>query len=240
MTYFRLNGNVKIPIITIGTSPFIGAGQFGARGYRWRQKFLNNPELMSELMIKANKYGATGVEMIPIGKIPEAVNLVRKKFPNYVVLSSTHWSKVDIEFLATDCSSALIFLHGNLSDQRNSQLINSYLEQIRNYNIIPGIATHEPLKTLNFVFHEEIKCQVFLIPFNKAGYFMKNQKKLEKIIDNSSRKFIAMKSLAAGKLNPRDAFEYLASHNISGVSVGLISHKEIKETVPAALEALTK
>lgn len=235
MKIFKLNGK-KLPRISIGTSPFIGAGQFGFKGYQWRSEFLHNPELMSKLMIKSYEYGAIGVEMVPVGKIPNAIKLVKEKYPDYIVISSTHWSDINIKQLAIEYSSTVIFLHGNISDCRNKNQIESLFKEIRSYDVIPGIATHEPYETIKFIQNTDLNCEIFLAPFNKIGYLMGNQSKLEKLIDNSSETFIAMKSLAAGKIPPHEAFEYLGKHNIAGITVGLVSIEEIMETVPIALK----
>jgi hypothetical protein len=235
MKIFKMNGK-NIPYISIGTSPFMGAGQFGVRGYRWRSEFLHNPELMSKLMIKSYECGAVGIEMVPIGRIPDAIKLVKEKYPDYIVISSTHWSDINIEQLATEYSSTDIFLHGNISDCRNKNQINSLFKEIRSYNVIPGIATHQPYETIKFIQESDLNCEIFLVPFNKMGYLMGNQSRLEKLIDKSSETFIEMKSLAVGKIPPREAFEYIGKHNISGITVGLVTIEEIMETVPIALK----
>ena len=41
----------QIPKISIGTSPFMGAGQFGQLGLIWRTEFLHNAEKMARLMM---------------------------------------------------------------------------------------------------------------------------------------------------------------------------------------------
>ena len=237
MYYFELNG-IKLPRVSIGTSPFIGAGQFGARGLAWRLKFLNNPELMAYLMEKAYNLGAKGVEIVPVGKIIDAINIMKSNYPDYIVLASTHWSEINIQELAEVYKSKVIFLHGNLSDKRNKTMIKNIFNEISSYSVIPGIATHEPVSTLQFIINNNINCDIFLIPFNKAGFLMQNKNKLEDIVDNSNKKFIAMKPLAAGQLSPQEAFEYISQHNISGVAVGLVYEEEINETVPIAIEKI--
>ncbi|MHA1268271.1 MAG: hypothetical protein ACTSPY_00670 [Candidatus Helarchaeota archaeon] len=235
MVMFELNG-IKLPTLMIGTSPFMGAGQFGVKGIEWRYKFLNNPNLMSELMTRAYECGALGVEMVDVGKIFEAIKLVRKKISSYTVIASTHWSNLNIQKLVDVCKSKVIFLHGSISDKRELETINNFFDQIKEYkNVIPGIATHEPVRTIQFIQENKINCDIFLIPFNKAGFLMDDKRKLEEIVDNNSASFIAMKPLAAGRLHPDEAFEYITEHNISGAAIGLVSIKEIEETIPIAI-----
>ncbi|MHA1230924.1 MAG: hypothetical protein ACTSRP_16390 [Candidatus Helarchaeota archaeon] len=235
MNKFKFN-NIELPFVMIGTSPFMGAGQFGFRGLEWRAKFMNNANLMSELMIYAYELGAVGIEMLDIGKVADAIDIVCKKYSDYIVLASTHWSNLNIKNLAVRYKSKVIFLHGNISDRRNKDMILSIFEEIRSYNVIPGIATHEPIKTIKFAQDNNLGCEIFLIPFNKIGYMMSIQKKLEDLVDKSEETFIAMKPLAAGRIKPQEAFEYLIKHNISGAAVGLVSKEEIQETVPIAVK----
>ena len=45
-----------------------------------------------------------------------------------------------------------------------------------------------------------------------------------------------MKSLAAGRINPEEAFQYISEHNISALAIGMVTKEEISESVPAALK----
>ena len=63
---------------------------------------------------------------------------------------------------------------------------------------------------------------------------MGNQKAVEKLVDSLDYFFIAMKPLAAGKISPKEAFPYLGEHNISAVTVGMVTEEEILETVTEA------
>lgn len=39
-----------LPHLMLGTSPFIGAGQFGSRSSEYRKRFFDNPDNMTELL----------------------------------------------------------------------------------------------------------------------------------------------------------------------------------------------
>ena len=102
-----------------------------------------------------------------------------------------------------ELDAKIIFAHGMVSDKRDDKLL-SMLEDIEARGSIPGVAAHNPVSTLKFIFENAPQVNTFLIPFNADGLFMGDQKKLEELID--SRKDIAimgMKTVAAGKLSPK-------------------------------------
>ena len=76
---------------------------------------------------------------------------------------------------------------------------------------------------------------------NAEGFVLGNQKKLENLIDNKNDSFfIGMKTLAAGKLNPSKAFDYISKHNICSVAIGMVTAQEAEESTKCALERLTQ
>lgn len=238
MSFLTLEAQ-RIPIVSIGTSPFMGAGQFEQKAYYWAQKFLNNPDLVAELLIVCAENGCNGIEMIPIGRIPEAVKLIKDRFPEFTVLGSTYWSKPYRIDELNEYGAKIIFIHGSIADRRNIEEIEILIKKIRNCDKIPGIATHEPIKTIPFIENSGLDCPAILTPFNKLGLFMENQKELENIVDHSDKFIMGMKTLAAGRLKPKEAYKYIKEHNISAVAIGMVSEEEIKETVPIALENLS-
>ncbi|MDD1777745.1 MAG: hypothetical protein LUQ65_06200 [Candidatus Helarchaeota archaeon] len=227
----------KIPRISIGTSPFMGAGQFGAVGLTWRQKYFDNAELMAELMLKCYKYGTRGVEVVPAGQILKAALKVQQTHPDFTIIASTLWESRANEFLINDLIKAdakIIFLHGTISDRHDLNLIKPLLARIRGAGKIPGMATHDPLQTIPFIQQNKLDCSAILLPFNMRGEFMGNQRVVEELVDSLEYFFVAMKSLAAGTIPPKKAFPYLGQHNISAVAVGMVTEEEIIETVTEA------
>ncbi|MFX1298866.1 MAG: hypothetical protein ACFFD2_28905, partial [Promethearchaeota archaeon] len=227
----------KIPLISIGTSPFMGAGQFGSLGITWRATFFQNAELMANLMIFSYIQGAKGVEAIPTGQILTAGLQVKQKYSDFTILGSTLWESRINDFLIDELINAdakIIFLHGSISDRGDLKLIQTLLSKIRVAGKIPGMATHEPLQTINFIHQHKLDCPAILLPFNLHGAFMGNQKAVEELVDSLDYFFVAMKPLAAGKIPPQKAFPYLGEHHISAVTVGMVTEEEIMETVTEA------
>ena len=118
-------------------------------------------------------------------------------------------------------------------------LSGEYIDEIESIGIIPGIATHSPVSTLNYALEHLPSVKAFLIPFNARGMLMGNQKKLENIVNTYKDKhFIGMKTLAAGKLDPNKAYEYISQHNICCVTIGMVTVEEAKVSTEIALNRL--
>ncbi|MFX0068871.1 MAG: hypothetical protein ACFFC5_02110 [Promethearchaeota archaeon] len=239
MLFTSIEGR-EIPLVSIGTSPFFGAGQFGINALFWREKFLNNPKAMAELMMAAYDAGSRGVHVIPLGRIPAAASTVKDQYSDFIVIGSTPPNNImkGIEILER-MDARIILVHGQIADLRNKKMLSDLLNEIRNIGVIPGIATHEPIETISFIGHEELDCPVILVPFNSKGYAMQNKTELERMIDSSTKFFIGMKVLAAGQIKPEAAFEYISQHsNISAVTIGVTTSQEARESVHFALKYL--
>jgi hypothetical protein len=227
-----------IPLVTTGTSPFIGAGQFGLKAFKWREKFLNNPDAMVEILEESYQAGARGIEAIPIGKIMEATKIMAETYDDYIVTGSTYPGREPGIDALIEVGAKLIFVHGMISDNKGKKLL-KLLDMIDSHGAIPGIATHDPIPTIIYALENSLNVKAFLIPFNAAGEFMGNAKKLEKLVDSTlDYSFVGMKTLAAGTLEPKKAFEYISKHNICSVTIGMVSKIEAHESTKIALEAL--
>ncbi|MFX1407326.1 MAG: hypothetical protein ACFFBW_10240 [Promethearchaeota archaeon] len=221
----------------IGTSPFIGAGQFGLRAQEFREKFLFHPEKMLEIMEAAYQAGARGMEVITAGEISKAAMIMKETYNDFIITGSTFPGPDPMIEELMNLDSKIIFIHAMVSDRKNQNLF-ELIDDIVSRGVIPGIAVHNTISTLKFSFEHTI-VKTFLIPFNAKGIFMGDKQKLEDIINN--RKdcyFIGMKTLAAGKIEPQLAYAYIAKNNICSVSIGMVTPEEAKTSTKIALNAL--
>ena len=111
--------NVNIPLVSTGTSPFIGAGQFGFNAYGWRRKFLNNPDAIIEILESSYDKGARGIEVIPSGKIMDAAHIMSEKYNDYVIMGSTYPGNDPRIDTLIKIGVKLIFVHGMISDKKD-------------------------------------------------------------------------------------------------------------------------
>jgi hypothetical protein len=229
-----------IPLVSTGVSPFAGAGQFGKMAPIYRKKFLFKVDAMLEIMEACYEAGGRGTGVIPFGKISKASKIMKETHDDYVITGSTlPGPNPGIEDLI-DLEAKIIYVHGSISDSKNERL-SKLLDDISSQGIIPGIATHEPISTIQYAIKNNINVKSFLIPFNARGMLMGNKKRLEKIVDDNTKfSFMGMKTLAAGKLEPKKAYEYISSHNISAVAIGMVNVEEAKIATKIALKALQK
>jgi putative N-acetylmannosamine-6-phosphate epimerase len=229
----------KIPLVSVGTSPFLGAAQFGKDARTYRKKFMNDENAILEILKAAYSAGARGIELIPIGKIPEATNLMKNSYDNFIVTGSTAPGPDPMIDELLELDAKIIFAHGMVSDKRNEKLL-KIIDDIESRGSIPGVAAHNPISTLDYVFENAPQVKTFLIPFNASGVFMGDQKKLEEIID--SRKdlsIMGMKTVAAGKIEPKRAYKYISKHNIKCVTIGMVTVEQAQESTEFALTMLS-
>ncbi|MFX1374922.1 MAG: hypothetical protein ACFFA0_03840 [Promethearchaeota archaeon] len=163
---------------------------------------------------------------------------MKKLHSDYVITASTYpGENSGIEAIA-EAGAKLIFVHGMISDNKGKILLN-LLDEISDRGIIPGIATHDPIPTIEYCVQNSLNVKAFLIPFNATGAFMGNQQRLEETVNNTKDyDYISMKTLASGKINPEIAFEYISNHNISAVTIGMVTPKEAMESTSIALKFL--
>lgn len=228
----------RIPLVTTGTSPFLGAAQFGKNARIYRKKFLNDCDAVLEILEACYLAGGRGIELVPAGQISEAARIMAETHDDFVITGSTFPGpdpKID-ELAKLDAK--LIFAHGMVSDKKDEKL-GKLVSEIESMGIIPGIAAHNPVSTLEYAFENLPSVKAFLIPFNAQGMFMGDQKKLEQIVNNHKEHyFIGMKTLAAGKLDLNLAYDYLSKHNICCVTIGMVSTEEAKLSTEKALSYL--
>jgi len=53
-----------LPRLILGTSPFIGAGQFGSKSLDYRRRFFDNPDNMTRLFVHSANLGVKAVQLI--------------------------------------------------------------------------------------------------------------------------------------------------------------------------------
>ncbi len=220
-----------------GTSPFLGAAQFGKNARIYRKKFMNDTNALLEIMEACYEAGGRGIQMIPMGKIGEAARIMKETHDDYVITGSTAPGPEPLINDLIESEAKIIFAHGMVSDKKDKNLI-KMIDDISSRGIIPGIAAHNPISTLKFAF-ENTSVKAFLIPFNEKGLFMGNKQQLENIVNtNEECYFVGMKTLAAGNLDVNIAYNYIAKHNICSVAIGMVTTEEARNSTKIALKAL--
>ncbi|WP_456481817.1 hypothetical protein [Methanopyrus sp.] len=222
-----------IPRVMVGTSPFLGAGQFGHRALLYRRTFYHRPEnIVTLLEYCAEELGVTGVQALAD---PVIIGAVREADPDLDVVAVVGLRNLEEELeMLEDLNLRAVLLHASRVDGEDVEEVSAELDEIRGRLDVPvGIATHRPDETLPKWEEAEGAADVYMVPLNPVGAFMGDQKAVEELLAETDRTVIAKKVLAAGSLSPEEGLPYAARY-ADAVAVGITGEKEAEETLRIA------
>lgn len=234
-------GNREIPRILLGTSPFIGAGQFGHRARLYYLDLYKHPENILKIIKKSYELGISGVQVIPYEPVVETVRWAISDGLKLNIIGTIRPDNIgeDIELFAELEADAML-LHANITDTLDWDIIKENLRAIKEKKVLAGMATHRPFHTTEKLLESSIMdlFDVYMFPVNKLGYIMDTDSfgqlqrvKIREMLKKLDKKLIAKKILAAGVLKPEEAFDFLASLDyVDMVTVGIASEAEAMET----------
>lgn len=226
--------DVQMPAVMLGTSPFIGAGQFGQKAEFYYNHFFLQPENVTHIVAAAIELGVNAVQVIAYRPVLEAVqNAARRTHSHLFLMGTVGVGSIEREIkMMVDANAQALILHGSLAD-RDLSFVADYLGPLRERGLVTGIATHRPGMTIPRVEAMD-DVDIILSPLNKTGRFMEPSPESSlQAIEGSSKGVIAMKPLAAGDLSPEEGLPYLAG-KVVGLAVGIVSRKEAEETFALA------
>lgn len=234
---------VELPRLMLGTSPFIGAGQFGHRAYEYRRRFFHQPENMTTLFVKSAELGVAAVQLVVYEPLVQALEhafeiIGEKFFVAAVIMSGVKFDKhlKLIEWLEPE----VVAMHAAFCDVADERLC-KWVKKIREMGAAPAASTHVPGDTIPMLDDFGLDIEAYLAPLNPKGYFMEpDYESALRAIKETNKKVIAIKPLAAGALKPeKSLFGFIFEH-ADAASVGITSEQEMKETYTAAFAALNK
>ena len=108
-----------------------------------------------------------------------------------------------------------------------------YCKYIRNtYHSEPGFITMNLAKTNDDLVSLGEKNPIICASINKIGFRMKSDQRDFQILENKSSKIIAMQALAAGALDPGEAFRYVTNFDgVKSILFGASSKDHINQSV---------
>jgi hypothetical protein len=228
------------PKISLGTSPFLGAGQFDNRALMYYSRLFQKPENIVSIIVKSIELGIEAVQAIAyreiVKAILKAVQITGRQVYTSLAIGLDDWRE-ELRY-AEELGSDIIYLHARIADSRNIKMMHEITEATRHEGRIPGCATHNPARTIPFLDSADVDIATYLAPVNKIGRFMgKDPDRTLEIITGTPRAVIAKKTLAAGRLAPREALDYFRDlKSIAGIAIGIASVREAEETFPIAKE----
>ena len=160
------------------------------------------------------------------------VSVLRKDFLNIVS------TLIDVEMLPFKESNVkAVFLHNVLTDLALSlkaqSIFEFYVDYIKdNYGVIPAFGTMNFARLVKSFDEWGIRKPLVMASFNKAGFQMNpSREECERCLSEYDVDVLAMSTLAAGYLKPKEAYGYLFSlPNIESVVVGVSTKKHAEET----------
>lgn len=231
----------KIPRTLLGTSPFIGAGQFGHRARLYYLDLYKHPENILKIIKKSYEFGIRGIQLIPYEPVVDALRWAISDGCKLNIIGTIRSGKEDWDIeLLSELEASVMLLHADITDSLEWDFIREKLQAIKEKNAIAGLATHRPFRTSEKLLESPVLdlFDIYMVPINKFGYLMDSEDfgvlkriKIKELLIKLGKKIIAKKVLAAGILKPEEAFDYLGALDyIDMVTVGIASEAEARET----------
>jgi len=219
----------------IGTSPFMGAGQFREKADLYRRRFFDHPENITDLMVYFARKGYGGAHVCllkPIVKATlDAYEKLGFRFPVTVTLMPDNWD-IQWEWIGK-LDTVIVFLHAHYADQAPRSLLREFSKKVRSLGIIPGVSTHQGGMTIPLLDKMGLNLGAYLVAFNKLGIHVHPSLEATLNAIRRTNKFlVGMKALAAGALKPSDALPFVME-KVHAVTLGLTEKEEVDEAYKA-------
>jgi len=219
----------------LGTSPFIGAGQFGSKALEYSRLFFDNPENMTKLFVRSAELGVKAVQLMGYEPLVRALSRAEERVGEFFVVATLP----DGDFasnlnLVSALEPEFVSLHA-LSCDRFDYRLEEWIDKIKENGARPAASTHNPGTSIPRL--EKLGFEAYLAPLNPLGYGMKPDfESTVRAVKNTKKLVIAIKPLAAGKLFPDSSvFEFIFKYADS-IAVGVASEDEMTETYSAILK----
>ena len=228
---------------------------YGHRSRLYLDDLYNNPEYACEVITEAYNQGIRAINLVNNPNLLKAYDLavdagcemkviatigksdVDYLNPNYEIAKEVDWDE-DIELFSTyDCP--LMLVDEFIVDGYDWKLTSKILSEINNTGALSGLVTSFPSKTTDLI-PSNLDMDLFdfyMIPFNSISYMMDinafNASQRQEFVDrvlSLNKKIIATRVLAAGVLNPKEAFMFLKNVDyIDAISIGVAKVEEARE-----------
>ena len=226
-------GRFTLPGLMLGSSPFCGSRQFGAKAVEYYRKFFGNPLNMTDLLVwfyRSGYHGAHVLALEPMGKaILEAYRQLGQRFPVIVTLleedQESQWRWI------RRFETAAVFLHANETDRLDFERLKKFCDRCKKEGVVPGFSTHQGGSSIPQLDRADLDHKVYLCPINPTGaHLHPSLEATAEALQNTSRIVIGMKVLSCGQVPPRTAFPFV-SPLVDAIAVGMVTREEIDENV---------
>ena len=218
----------ELPILIHGTSPFVGAAQFGTRAEKYHKRFYQNPSLIAQFFVYFSSKCYPCVHITADPPIVEAMEIASEVASINAI--ATVENEIDLELIAR-FDPLIVFLHASVTDRADVNRIKDFAKACNDLSYIPAIATHNPGETLPLI--DEIEeVRAYMVPINPLGLLMSPSFDSALIAIENARKrdkyIFGMKTLAGGRINPYKGFPFALNY-AHAIVVGFTELEEIDE-----------
>ncbi|RLI72913.1 hypothetical protein DRP05_04590 [Archaeoglobales archaeon] len=218
-------GGKTIPVLIHGTSPFIGAGQFGSKSKEYYNRFYKNPELMAKFFICFAEKCYPCLHILPYPSLLKALDLAMNVMQFDVIVTVESEDEIDV---VAKYTPIVIFLHASTTDEMKKEKLTNFLRVCEEFGSVPGAATHCLGKVIPYL--EEVGgFEAYMTPINPFGLYMEPSfyttiKAIESVKED--KVVFGMKTLAAGRIDAYKGFQFALSYAHSLV-VGFTEFEQI-------------
>lgn len=242
-------GNLTFSKVICGSNPFYGHSHFSeARNAEYLARF---DETTIECMIQeCLTRGVNAVESCANERIVSILARLRKQNAEPIRYIGT--TRIDetsgmkshqqkLSFLIENRSDICV-IHAQYVDRPRKTESISGLEQligkIHDAGLLAGIATHR-IQTVELCERQNYGIDTYLFPLNLTGYVYpgydgnESVKERINIVRGTSKPFILIKTLAAGRIPPEEGLQFVAENSKPNdlVSLGFGTREEINESI---------
>lgn len=236
--------------LLLGHNPFLGYSYISrARAQEYEERF-RTFEPIRDILVAAVGAGVRSM-MLSTGHarcdlIAQAIESAQEQtgvgMSNLVIVNPDFRDHLDF-LRRVDCQVCLV--HGQNTDSffwRSERTFRPEFAElvaaIRDEGFVPGMSTHNGGETVPVA--EEFDVSVINTPVNKIAWRMcPCVEQVLGAVRQSSKKIIAMKPLAMGRIAPEEGMQYIATvPGVDGVVVGIGTPAEAEETFGLAARAL--
>ena len=239
-------GNKDYSKIIVGTNAFYGHSHFSAaRDSEYKKRF--SDDYIKNLLELCLRKGVNSIETCANERILNIINDIKKE-SNINLIGTTRIDETSpmkshqlkLKYLLENASDICI-IHSQYVDRPNSggeiKGLQSMVDEIHAAGLLAGISTHKN-STIELC-ETKYDIDVYLYPMNMLGFVYPGYDGNETVkgridlIKNTNKQFIVMKTLAAGRIPPKEGLEFVLN-NIKDndiITLGLGSLDEAEESL---------
>lgn len=245
----------SVPQTILGYGPFMAELYFGHRSRLYYDDLYTSPQNIADVIVESYSQGVRAINLVNDPVLLEAYDIARDNGcemkviatigksdvdylnPNYEVAKEVDWEDEIEMFSGYDCP--LMLVDEFIVDGYDWKLTSKILAKINDTGSLSGLVTSFPSKTTDMI-KENLDLDLFdfyMIPFNSLSYMMdisafnaSQREEFRKKLVSLDKKVIATRCLAAGVLQPKEAFTFFKNIDyIDAVALGVAKVEEARE-----------